>query len=37
MTYQTQARVEALFENGMGRFENEFGEQDLVAAFVDLS
>lgn len=37
VTYQTQARVEALFENGMGWLENELGEQDLVAALVDLS
>lgn len=35
-TYQSEPRVEALFENGVDRVENEAGEKDLVAALIDL-
>lgn len=35
-TYQSEARVEALSEDGVARFEDKLGEQDLVASLVDL-
>lgn len=34
--YQSQARVEALFQNRVHGIEDEAREQDLIAAFVYL-
>lgn len=35
-TYESETGVEGLFEDGMGRIENELGEKDFVTALVDL-
>ncbi len=34
--YEAETRIVGLGENGMLRFEDEFGEDYLVSAFVDL-
>lgn len=35
-TYQSQARIKTLFENRVCWVEDEAGEEELVASFVDL-
>jgi len=35
-TYDAQTGVIGLCEDGVGRIEDELGEEDLVRAFVDL-
>ena len=34
--HQTEPRVERLLENGMCRIQDQLGQEDLVAALVDL-
>jgi hypothetical protein len=36
VAYESQAGVERLLEDGMGRVEDKLREQDLVATSVDL-